>query len=45
VMTLAAGGTVSIIVLHHIVRIFLVITGAPVLHRLKKKQESPDPLI
>ncbi len=44
VMTLAAGGTVSIIVLHHIVRILLVITGAPVLHQLKKKQESTGPL-
>jgi hypothetical protein len=44
VMTLAAGGSVSIIVLHHIVRILLVITGAPVLHRLKKKQESTGPL-
>ena len=39
VMTLAAGGTVGIIVLQHIVRILLVITGAPV-HQLKKKQES-----
>ena len=43
-MTLAAGGSVGIIVLHHIVRIFLVITGAPVLHQLKKKQESTGPL-
>ena len=37
VMTLAAGGSVSIIVLHHIVRIFLVITGAPILHQLRQK--------
>ena len=44
VMTLAAGGSVSIIVLHHIVRILLVITGAPLLHRLKNKQESNSPL-
>ena len=44
VMTLAAGGSVSIIVLHHIVRILLVITGAPILHQLKKKQESTSPL-
>ena len=36
VMTLAAGGAVSIIVLHHIVRIFLIITGAPVMHHLVK---------
>lgn len=45
VMTLAAGGSVSIIVLHHIVRIFLVITGAPILHKLKKKRESSNPTI
>ena len=45
VMTLAAGGSVSIIVLHHIVRILLVITGAPVLQRLKKKQESTNRLV
>ena len=44
VMTMAAGGSVSIIVLHHIVRILLVITGAPILHQLKKKQESTGPL-
>ena len=44
VMTLAAGGSVGIIVLHHIVRILLVITGAPVLHQLKKKQDSTSPL-
>ena len=37
VMTLAAGGSVSIIMLHHIVRILLVITGAPILHQLKKR--------
>ena len=40
VMTLAAGGSVSIIVLHHIVRIFLVITGAPLLHQLRRRNES-----
>ena len=45
VMTLAAGGSVSIVVLHHIVRIFLVITGAPVLHQLRRKRERPDPSI
>lgn len=45
VMTLAAGGSVSIIVVHHIVRIFLVITGAPILHKLKKKRESSNPTI
>ncbi len=44
VMTLAAGGSVSIIMLHHIVRILLFITGAPILHQLKKKQESTSPL-
>ena len=38
VMTLAAGGAVSIIVLHHIIRIFLIITGAPVMHHLVKKK-------
>ena len=45
VMTLAAGGSVSIVVLHHIVRIFLVITGAPVLHQLRRKRERSDPSI
>ena len=45
VMTLAAGGSVSIVVLHHIVRIFLVITGAPVLHQLRRKREQSDPSI
>ena len=45
VITLAAGGSVSIVVLHHIVRIFLVITGAPILHKLKKKRESSNPTI
>ena len=45
VMTLAAGGSVRIIVLHHIVRIFLVITGAPILHQLKKRRESSNPTI
>ena len=39
VMTLAAGGTVSIIVLHHIVRIFLVITGAPLMHHFRNPNE------
>ena len=43
VMTLAAGGSVSIIVLHHIVRIFLVITGAPVLHQLRRRNDSINP--
>ena len=45
VMTLAAGGSLSIVVLHHIVRIFLVITGAPVLHQLRRKRERSDPSI
>ena len=39
VMTLAAGGTVSIIVLHHIVRIFLVITGAPLIHHFRNPKK------
>ena len=40
-MTLAAGGSVGIIVRQHIVRILLVITGASMLHQLKKKQNQP----